>query len=115
MKEHSELVTDLFIRDGVIQGKRFEMLHAATGLAGEAGEVLDLAKKVCFTNKPMDRQKLIEEMSDVEFYMEALRQALAIPREFVLQMNIDKLRARHPEGDVLAHYQQEHDRNNPAQ
>jgi hypothetical protein len=39
-----------------------EMHHAATGIAGEAGEVLDLSKKVWIYGKPLDAEALIKEL-----------------------------------------------------
>ena len=44
-------------------------LHAVSGVAGECGELLDLTKKVWIYNKPLDRDKVIEECGDVLFYM----------------------------------------------
>lgn len=69
--------------------------HMATGVAGEAGEVLDLVKKVVAYNKPLDREHLVEELGDVEFYLEGLRQAFNISREEVLQANYEKLGKRY--------------------
>lgn len=67
------------------------MWHMATGISGEAGELLDAIKKVAIYNKPIDRQNVIEELGDLEFYMEGIRQALSIPREDVIAANMHKL------------------------
>ena len=45
----------------------FGLIHAATGIAGEAGEILDLTKKIVFTGKKYAREDLIREMGDLEF------------------------------------------------
>ncbi len=65
--------------------------HAASGLAGEAAEVLDLIKKHVNTGAPLDLDKLFKEMGDVEFYMEALRQAVGVSRDNILDLNMRKL------------------------
>jgi NTP pyrophosphatase (non-canonical NTP hydrolase) len=85
----------------------YGLLHAAVGLAGEAGEVLDQIKKSTFTNKKEDLHKLVQEMGDVEFYMQALRNELAISRDHVLNENILKLEARHPDGFSKSDYYKE--------
>lgn len=82
------------------------ILHAAVGIAGEGGEVLDEIKKYCFTGKPLNREKVIKEMGDVEFYLEAMRQALEVSREVVLGVNMKKLSG--VEGRyALGHYSDE--------
>lgn len=76
----------------------YGMLHAAVGLAGEAGEVLDVIKKVVFVGKFFDRKTLVKELGDVEFYLQAIRNATDISRDEVLVENIKKLESRHPDG-----------------
>lgn len=75
-----------------------ELLHAAIGIAGEAGEVVDLIKKFTFGFKSnIQRERLVEELGDLEFYMESLRKTLDITRDEVLKANVNKLDARFPE------------------
>lgn len=69
--------------------------HHATGISGEAGELLDAIKKVVVYNKPLDRANVIEELGDLEFYMEGLRQGLGITREETIEGNIAKLSVRY--------------------
>ena len=71
--------------------EKLNMLHAFMGLAGEAAEAMDMVKKHVMTGVPLDRAKLIKELGDAEFYMEASRQALGISRETVLKANMEKL------------------------
>jgi NTP pyrophosphatase (non-canonical NTP hydrolase) len=66
-------------------------LHMAFGMSGEAGEALDAVKKYIFYNKPLDRANVVEELGDLEFYMEGLRAELGITREECLEANIHKL------------------------
>lgn len=74
------------------------MWHMATGVSGEAGELLDAVKKYAVYNKPLDRVNVIEELGDLEFYMEGLRQAISTTREEVLQANVAKLSIRYSKG-----------------
>lgn len=70
-------------------------LHMAVGISGEAGELLDAVKKAAVYNKPLDRANVIEELGDLEFYLEGLRQGLNITREETLAGNISKLSVRY--------------------
>lgn len=67
------------------------LLHMTIGISGEAGELLDAIKKSVIYQKPLDRTNVIEELGDLEFYMEGLRQAINISREEVLITNMEKL------------------------
>lgn len=97
--EHSELVKAL-----VKPGKQIleamtpsdaHLLHMVIGISGEAGELLDALKKFVIYRKPLDRENVIEELGDLEFYMEGLRSALMITREETLEANIAKLSKRY--------------------
>jgi NTP pyrophosphatase (non-canonical NTP hydrolase) len=71
------------------------ILHMAVGISGEAGELLDAVKKHTIYNKPIDRENVIEELGDLEFYMEGLIQRLGITREETIKGNIIKLGERY--------------------
>lgn len=73
-------------------------LHMAVGIAGESGELLDAIKKHVVYNKPLDRANVVEELGDLEFYMEGLRQGLGITRVEVLNHNLAKLNKRYAAG-----------------
>ena len=70
----------------------------ALGVAGEAGEVADLVKKVVGHGHPLDRQKLIKELGDVLWYVSVLTSMLGVELEEVAITNIAKLQARYPSG-----------------
>lgn len=70
--------------------------HMATGVSGEAGELLDAVKKSAIYGKTLDVENLIEELGDLEFYMEGVRQFLGVTREEVLEANVSKLSKRYP-------------------
>lgn len=70
------------------------------GVAGEAGEVADLVKKILHHEVPLEsvREILIREMGDVFWYLEYLAASLGIKTEDVLAVNVAKQRLRHPNG-----------------
>jgi len=70
-------------------------IHMAIGVAGEAGELLDAVKKSAIYNKPIDRANVIEELGDIEFYLQGLRVQLKITRRECLEANIAKLSKRY--------------------
>lgn len=73
-------------------------LHMAVGISGEAGELLDAVKKAAIYCKPLDITNVIEELGDLEFYMEGLRQGLGITREQCITANGEKLLKRYGSG-----------------
>lgn len=78
-------------------GLEADLMHMAIGIAGEAGELLDAIKKLVIYRKGLDIENVVEELGDLEFYMEGMRDALAIPREACLEQNIKKLTKRYGE------------------
>lgn len=74
------------------------ILNWALGLAGEMGELVDPIKKHFFHKKPVDVVKLMLEAGDLLYYLNALVREFGYTLEQVAEMNVDKLRARHPRG-----------------
>lgn len=74
------------------------VLNGCLGLAGEAGETLDMIKKWIFHEKDLDRDHLKKELGDVMWYMAMICYSFGFDLDEILQMNIDKLKARYPEG-----------------
>ena len=72
--------------------------NAIMGLCGEVGECADIVKKHRFQGHDLDREHLIDELSDVCWYVALLATALDTPLEDVMRHNIDKLRKRYPDG-----------------
>jgi NTP pyrophosphatase (non-canonical NTP hydrolase) len=81
-----------------LSNQKINAWHMATGVSGEAGEVLELIKKWVVYGKPMARADLIKELGDIEFYLTGLRYVLDIGRQEVLDANFEKLAARYPTG-----------------
>ena len=73
------------------------LLHASMGLVTESGELMDAMKKHLFYGKPLDTTNLIEECGDLFWYIALLLNTLNVNMETVMQINVDKLKARYPE------------------
>lgn len=78
--------------------KKDVLINGVMGLCGEAGEAIDIVKKHLAQGHALDREALIKELGDVAWYLAETAYALDVPLEEVLRRNIDKLRARYPEG-----------------
>lgn len=78
--------------------QQYWFLNWQSGLTGEAGEVADLIKKHVFHGHELDRNKLAKELGDVLWYIAAFCKDLGLDMEQIAQGNIDKLKARYPEG-----------------
>jgi NTP pyrophosphatase (non-canonical NTP hydrolase) len=88
---YDQFVQQLFKADT----RAMMVLHAALGICGEAGELADALKKNAIYNKPIDRNNLVEELGDLEFYMQAVRNLYEISRGEVMQFNAEKLSKRY--------------------
>ena len=78
--------------------RRDVLINGVMGLCGEAGEAIDIVKKHLAQGHELDREGLIKELGGVAWYLAETAWALDVPLEAVLQRNLDKLRARYPEG-----------------
>lgn len=78
--------------------KKDVLINGVMGLCGESGEVIDIVKKHLAQGHPLDKEKMIEELGDVAWYMAETAYALGVDLESILRKNIDKLKKRYPEG-----------------
>lgn len=97
-----EMVAAL-VKDGALilqemTPQQADLLHMSVGVSGEAGELLDAIKKHTIYGKPLDIENVIEELGDLEFYMERIRQLINITREQTIEANIAKLGKRYSSG-----------------
>ena len=79
-----------------------DFLHGAVGAATEAGELLDQAKKHIFYRRQIDQANVIEELGDMLFYMELVRQSLGLSWPEIEKKNMEKLAKRYPAGTFSA-------------
>ena len=74
------------------------LINSVMGLCGESGEVIDLVKKHVSHGHPLNREKLIDELGDVAWYLAECATVLDVSLEEILERNIEKLKKRYPEG-----------------
>ena len=74
------------------------LLNAALGLCGESGEVADLVKKHRFQGHDLDFEHIAKELGDIAWYLAVGAYSIGYDLEKILQMNVDKLKARYPDG-----------------
>lgn len=74
------------------------LLNSALGLCGESGEVADLVKKHRFQGHDLDLEHVAKEFGDIAWYLAVGAYAIGYELETILQMNVDKLKARYPDG-----------------
>lgn len=68
------------------------------GLFGEGGECADILKKYLFQGHEFDKEHMAKELGDVMWYVAEVASGLNMTLEEIAQRNIDKLRARYPDG-----------------
>ena len=78
--------------------KKDVLINGVMGLCGESGEAIDIVKRHLAQGHELDREHLIKELGDVAWYLAETAFALDVSLEEVCQRNIDKLKARYPEG-----------------
>ena len=78
--------------------KKDVLINAVMGLCGESGEVIDLVKKHLAQGHELDREKMINELGDVAWYLAECATALDADLDEVFERNIEKLRRRYPNG-----------------
>lgn len=74
------------------------ILNGVLGLTGESGECADVVKKFLFHGHDLDKAHLAKELGDVAWYLAVSAEAIGYDLQTILQMNVDKLKARYPEG-----------------
>lgn len=76
----------------------FDLMHAALGMAGEAGEFADCIKRhFVYGKKELDQANAIEEIGDILWYCALACATLGVDMSEVAYHNIGKLRMRYPE------------------
>ncbi len=69
--------------------------HSIDGIASEAGELVDAAKRVKWYGTDIDFTNILEECGDVLFYLDKLIRQCGSSFEKVMQMNMSKLAKRY--------------------
>jgi len=83
------------------------LLTACLGLAAEAGEFVEVPKKVFFQGKPLTEEAVFHmkrELGDVMWYWINACRALNLDPNEVIAENVRKLESRYPGGSFDVHY-----------
>ena len=84
-----------------------QLMTAALGLSAEAGEFTEVVKKIFLQGKPYNEDNVFHmkrELGDICWYLAQACMALDTTFDEVIEMNVDKLKARYPGGEFDAHY-----------
>ena len=74
------------------------IVMATMGLSGEVGELNDMIKKWIFHKTDMDITHAKKELGDIMWYIACMADSFGWSLDEIMQMNIDKLKARYPDG-----------------
>ena len=74
------------------------ILNGLMGLNGESGEAIDILKKHLFQGHELDKEHIAKELGDIAWYLAVSADAIGYDLETILQMNVDKLKKRYPDG-----------------
>jgi NTP pyrophosphatase (non-canonical NTP hydrolase) len=83
-----------------------QLLTASLGLTAESGEFTEVVKKIIFQGKPYTEENVFHmkrELGDICWYLAQACMALDTTFDEVLEMNVDKLKARYPGGEFDVH------------
>ena len=82
------------------------LLTAALGLTAEAGEFTEVVKKIILQGKPYNEDNVFHlkrELGDICWYLAQACMALDTTFDEVIEMNVEKLKARYPGGEFNVH------------
>ncbi len=83
------------------------LITACMGLAAEAGEFIEVPKKIIFQGKPLNEENVFHmkrELGDVMWYWINACRALNLDPNEVIAENVKKLESRYPGGSFDVHY-----------
>ena len=83
-----------------------QLLTAALGLTAEAGEFTEVVKKIFLQGKPYTADNVFHmkrELGDICWYLAQACMALDTTFDEVIEMNVEKLKARYPGGEFDVH------------
>ena len=82
------------------------LLTAALGLTAESGEFTEIIKKIVFQGKPVNEENIFHmkrELGDIMWYFIQACISLDVSPEEIIEMNVEKLKARYPGGEFDVH------------
>ena len=98
MKDYVNRISKFYPEHGTQRAARLAnapfLAEAALGLAGEAGEVVDIIKKYFAHGKIPDREHLVEELGDTLHYLLRIASFSKITEDEIKEYNVAKLEKR---------------------
>ena len=82
-------------------------ITAALGLCAESGEFTEIIKKIVFQGKEPTEENLFHlkrELGDIMWYVAQACMALDVSIDEIIEMNVEKLKARYPGGEFDVHH-----------
>ena len=82
------------------------LLTAALGLSAESGEFTEVIKKIVLQGKPYNKENVFHlkrELGDICWYLAQACMALDTTFDEIIEMNVEKLKARYPGGEFDVH------------
>ena len=83
------------------------LLTAALGMSAESGEFTEVVKKIVFQGKPVNEDNIFHmkrELGDIMWYVAQACMALDTTFDEIIEMNVEKLKARYPGGEFDVHH-----------
>ena len=83
------------------------LLTAALGICAEGGEFTEVVKKIVFQGKPVNDENIFHmkrELGDICWYLAQACMALGTTFDEVIEMNVEKLKARYPGAEFDVHF-----------
>ena len=83
------------------------LLTAALGLGSETGEFVEIVKKMFLQGKPPNEDNIFHmkrELGDIIWYWIQACESINHDPNKIIEMNVEKLKARYPGGEFDVHY-----------
>ena len=83
------------------------LITAALGMGAESGEFTEVVKKIVFQGKPVNEDNIFHmkrELGDIMWYVAQACMSLDTTIDEIIEMNVDKLKARYPGGEFDVHH-----------
>ena len=83
------------------------LLTGGIGLSSETGEFNEIVKKCIFQGKPLNDETVFHckrALGDIMWYWISSCRALGLDPNEVIEENVNKLKARYPDGEFDVHY-----------
>jgi len=96
-------LTELEVKDANVP----KLLTASIGMASESGEFCEVVKKIVFQGKEYNEDNVFHmkrELGDILWYVAQACIALDTNFDELMEMNVEKLKARYPGGEFDVHY-----------